>query len=203
MTAPCYVAMGDSFTAGSDPGVTAFPDYLAAQLPRWRYLNLAVAGVRSAEVVQGQLEAAIAARPALVSVICGANDVVSTTRPDIEAFAANFGHLLGRLRTEAPGARVVTATYPAISGFLGLRARTRARMTAGIDDVNAAIRRLAAEYAAECVELAAHPGRANRENFAADGFHPSAAGHRRAALAFSACLRERLDIDLGEEEAVA
>ncbi len=203
MTAPCYVAMGDSFTAGSDPGVTPFPDHLAAQLPGWRYLNLAVAGVRSEEVVARQLDGAIAARPALVSVICGANDVVSTTRPDIDAFAANFGHLLSRLHTGAPGARVVTATYPAISGFLGLRARTRARMTEGIDHVNGAIRRLAADHGAECVELAAHPGRANRENFAADGFHPSAAGHRRAALAFSACLRDRLRIELDQEEAVA
>lgn len=204
MSVRCFVALGDSFTAGSEPGVASFCDRVAVQLPDARYLNLAAAGARSADVVD-QLDGALAAEPDLVTVVCGANDVVRTTRPDVEAFERNLTTVLAALSGAPRPPRVVSATYPAVAELLPLRARTRARVDEGLRAVNDVIRRLSDRHGAYCLELDGHPGRAERENFAADGFHPSAAGHRRAALALAACLRERLDIDIEpvQEEAAA
>jgi phosphatidylinositol alpha 1,6-mannosyltransferase len=204
VSSPCFVAIGDSFTAGVEPAAPPFPDLVAAQLTGWRYANLAVAGARARDVRAGQLDFALALRPGLVSVICGANDVVRTTRPDVELFAADFNEILLRLRSALPEVSIVTATYP-VAEFLPLRDRTRARITGGLNEVNTIVRRSSARHDAVCLELACHPGRGERINYAADGFHPSAAGHRNAAVVFAACLRDRLGIELEyrAEEAAA
>src|SRR3982074_240888 len=94
--------MGDSFTAGVEPDAPPFPDLVAAQLAGWRYANFAVAGARAGDVRAGQLDLALALRPRLLSVICGANDVVRSTRPDVELFAAEFDQILLRLRSALP-----------------------------------------------------------------------------------------------------
>lgn len=203
MSAPCFVVLGDSFSAGGEPGVRPFPDHLAARLRGWRYLNLAVAGAGSADVLEGQLEPALAAAPDLVSIVCGANDVVRTTRPRIVDFATSLNQILARLRGEAPDALLVTATYPAVSESSPLRPRTRARIASGLEGVNAVVRRLSTHHGAICVELTDHPSRHDRGSYAADGFHPSAAGHRHAAEAFESDLRDRLGIELDREETPA
>src|SRR4051794_1778639 len=105
-----YAALGDSFTAGhgcfeeeGDP----WPDRIAAGLrtanPDLRYRNLAVDGATSAEVLE-QVPRAIAMEPDLITVICGANDVLKTTRPDIEGYEERLGQIFGRLRAAAPEA---------------------------------------------------------------------------------------------------
>jgi lysophospholipase L1-like esterase len=204
VSSPCFVAIGDSFTAGVEPDAPPFPDLVAAQLAGWRYANFAVAGARAGDVRAGQLDLALALRPRLLSVICGANDVVRTTRPDVELFAADFDQILLRLRSALPDVSIVTATYP-VAEFLPLRDRTRTRITRGLNEVNAIVRRSSARHGAVCLELAGHPGRGERANYAPDGFHPSAAGHRNAAAVFADCLRDRLGIELEyrAEEAAA
>ncbi len=192
MSVRCFVALGDSFSAGTEPGVEPFPDRVASLLPGSRYLNLARDGARGVEVEAFQLEPALAAEPDLVSLVCGANDVVTTTRPAVDEFVASFERILAALGER----RVVTATYPAVAELLALRPRTRERMTAGLDAVNAHIRRLAERYGATCLDLAGDQANADPANFADDGFHPSAVGHRRAAEAFCAVLREGLGIEL-------
>ena len=86
-----YVAIGDSFTAGtgSPPG-EAWPDRLASALrlrnPSLAFRNLAVEGATSAEVID-QLGEAIELEPDLVTLVCGANDVLRSTRPDVPGYA--------------------------------------------------------------------------------------------------------------------
>ena len=53
-----YVALGDSFTAGLEPGQPRWPDELARQLGG-RYVNLAEVGATSEHVEQDQLERAL------------------------------------------------------------------------------------------------------------------------------------------------
>jgi lysophospholipase L1-like esterase len=80
-----YVALGDSFTAGT--GEEPWPDQVARGLgPGLSYTNLAVFGATSADVEEGQLERALELGPDLVSLICGANDVLESVRPDPEEF---------------------------------------------------------------------------------------------------------------------
>jgi lysophospholipase L1-like esterase len=196
-----FVAMGDSFSAGTEPEVVPWPERVAPSLLGCRLVNLAEPGARSEDVAAAQLEPAIALKPDLVSLICGANDVLLTTRPDLSAFAATFGEMLGRLRDEVPWAALVTATYPDVAQLLPLRPRSQARVERGLHGLNRAIRWLSRRHGAVCLDFAGHPGRGERANFATDGFHPSDAGHGRAAQAFLLGVRDHFGIDPELQEA--
>ena len=96
-----YVAIGDSSTEGlEDPdgvgGYRGWADRLAqlladAQEAPLEYANLAVRGLRMHEIVETQLEAALALAPDLLTVFGGVNDVIgrhcdfATIRSDYEA----------------------------------------------------------------------------------------------------------------------
>ena len=186
-----YVAMGDSFTAGLEPGQTRWADELARELGA-RYVNLASVGATSELVELEQLERALELEPDVVTLVCGANDVLFDTRPDPEAYAARLSRMFTRLRRELPKAQIVTATYPDISRFLELRPRTRARVVEGMERFNSAIRRVARRHDVVLMESFDHPAATARETYAADGFHPSPEGHRAAAREFLRALRKRL-----------
>lgn len=188
-----YVALGDSLSAGVDDAVEPWPQRVAAALSAEgadvAFSNLARAGATSAEVADEQLDRAIDFEPDLVSLICGANDVLLSVRPDPDAFASVLDRMLGELRRRLPHARLVTATYPRLATMLPLRERTERRVEAGIEAVNTHVRALAAAHAATCLEWSGHAGVDDPDNFADDGIHPSAAGHARASEAFLAALR--------------
>jgi lysophospholipase L1-like esterase len=183
--------MGDSFTAGREPGTRRWPDDLAEALgPDVRYENLAEVGATSEQVEREQLPRALELKPDLVTLVCGANDVLEFTRPDPDAYAVRLSRMFARLRRDAPGARILTATYPDISRFLDLRPRSRARVEKGMRRFNAACRAVAGRHGVVVLEGFNHPASRMREAFAADGFHPSAEGHRHAAAEFLGSLRE-------------
>jgi lysophospholipase L1-like esterase len=186
-----YVAMGDSFTAGLEPGQTRWADELARELGA-RYVNLASVGATSELVELEQLERALELEPDVVTLVCGANDVLFDTRPDPEAYAARLSRMFTRLRRELPKAQIVTATYPDISRFLKLRPRTRARVVEGMERFNSAIRSVARRHDIVLMESFDHPAATARETYAADGFHPSPEGHRAAAREFLRAVRKRL-----------
>jgi lysophospholipase L1-like esterase len=186
-----YVAMGDSFTSGLEPGQTRWADELARELDA-RYVNLASVGATSEHVELEQLERALELEPDVVTLVCGANDVLFDTRPDPEAYAARLSRMFTRLRRELPNAQIVTATYPDISRFLKLRPRTRARVVDGMERFNSVIRRVARRHDVVLMEGFDHPAATARETYAADGFHPSPEGHRAAAREFLRALRKRL-----------
>ena len=186
-----YVALGDSFTAGLEPGQPRWPDELARQLGG-RYVNLAEVGATSEHVEREQLERALALEPDVVTIVCGANDVLFSTRPDPDAYAARLSRMFARLRRELPRVEIVTATYPDISRFLDLRPRTRARVEQGLSRFNAALRRAARRHDVVLMDSFDHPAASERGTYAADGFHPSAEGHRQAAREFLRALRKRL-----------
>jgi len=190
---PTYVALGDSFTAGLVPGETRWADEVARALgPDTRYENLAWVGATSADVEHKQLDRALELDPDVVTLVCGANDVLLSTRPDPEAYAERLSRMFARLRRELPGVMIMTATYPDISRFLDLRPRSRIRVERGMRRFNAACRAVARRHHVVLLEGFDHPAAFSRATFAADGFHPSEEGHRAAAREFLRALRKRL-----------
>jgi lysophospholipase L1-like esterase len=185
-----YVALGDSFTAGLEPGQPRWADELAKALGG-RYENLASVGATSEQVELEQLERALKLSPDVITLVCGANDVLFDTRPDDDAYAARLSRMFARLRRELPNAHIVTATYPDISRFLDLRPRTQARVVEGMHRFNAAVRRVARRHDVVLMESFDHPLSKAREIYAEDGFHPSAEGHRQAAREFLRAIRKR------------
>lgn len=192
-----YVAMGDSFSAGTEAGSAApWPDLAAERFrqlnPELEFRNLAVEGCVSADVLDGQLDEALAASPDLVSLICGANDVLLSVRPDEDAFRKTLDSLLSALAELRPEPLVVTTTYPSVAPDL-LRARTAQRVTEGLEAFNGAISELSSTHGALCLDFAAHEGVGEDANFDRDGFHPSARGHELACEAFVAAVTERME----------
>jgi lysophospholipase L1-like esterase len=183
----CFVALGDSLSAGIG-GQTPWPDLAAAALrrrrPGLRFHNFARMGVTSHEVAVSQLGPALELAPDVVSLVCGANDVLLSVRPQAAEYEATLAAMLERIEATVPGALVVTATYPAIAPG-ALRPRSRERVVAGIGRFNAITRAVAAQHGARCLSWDAHPGVSAQPNFAADGFHPSQLGHDIAARAFA------------------
>ena len=187
-----YAALGDSFTAGTgcEPG-ESWADQLAARLskatPGFVYSNLAFEGASSADVLD-QVGPALQIEPDLVTVVCGANDVLFSVRPDPQLYARRLAAIFRRLRNPLPAVRLITATAPERWDFIDVGPRTRARLERGIVRFNAATRLVARSYEVPCLEVAGHPGLSDAKNFIADGLHPSARGHRHAAVGFGRLL---------------
>jgi lysophospholipase L1-like esterase len=193
-----YVALGDSFTAGRESiEAKRWADRLAGALravnPALVYRNLAIDGATSAAVLE-QVPVALELQPDLVTVICGANDVLLTTRPDVEGYERRFSEILSRLREADPGTAILTATAPESWHFMELRPRTKARLVKALLDLNAVTEEVAARHGVPCLKVAGHPGLTERANFSADGLHPSALGHERATEEIALSLRAHFGI---------
>jgi len=200
----CYVALGDSFTAGSGcPEGLGWADRLASGLrarhASLSYRNFAVDGATSAEVME-QLGEAVELEPDLVTIVCGANDILRSTRPDVDAYSRHLAGIFRRLRGAVPRVRIVTATSPERWDFVRLGPRTRERIETQTRCLNGVTRGLAEAHRVPCLDVAGHPELADRDNFAADGLHPSPKGHARAARGFAGLLRQHYEIDTGRLE---
>jgi len=192
---PVYVALGDSLTAGRDdhgPGGAriGWARRLAGILSTRTAVpcaltNLAADGASAAAVLDRQLPSLAGARPDLVSVTVGMNDIRDPAFGE-ERFAADVGVLLDGLT--ATGATVLTCTLPDIAGIMplpaGLVEVARQRMRRASD----IIREQAARRGALCLDAWTMPGAADPGLFGPDRIHPNASGHQLMADAFAALL---------------
>jgi len=188
-----YVAIGDSQTEGlhdyGDDGVPrGWADRLAERLalssPGLRYANLAVRGKRSAQIRAEQLEAALALRPDLASVVSGVNDVL-LPGADTAAVVGEIEEMYAALR--GIGCTVVGCTFPLPS--VGLTRRLRPR----VQELNAAIRRVAATHQVLTVELEDVAAASDLRLWAADRIHLNPLGHERLGNAFWSVLHDLSD----------
>jgi len=192
--------LGDSITAGtSGHRDRLWPElmveWLSQYAPAVRHLDFAWDGATSADVAQHQLPEALQSDPDLVTVICGANDVLLHPRPDLETVEANLAQILERLLGQLPSDRVVVATYPDFAPFLAWRPRSKARVAAGLARLNEIIRGQAEKRGVTCVDLAAVAAKMDRqETFLSDGVHPSELGHERIAAALVNALASKFDL---------
>jgi lysophospholipase L1-like esterase len=199
-----YAALGDSFTAGRDSiDAERWADLLAAAMrrvnPGLRYENLAVDGATSAEVLEGQIDPALALGPDFVTVVCGANDVLLATRPDVAGYEERIDAIMRRLREGLPDAMLVTATAPEGWHFMDLRPRTEKRLIEATAELNDVTRAAAERYDVLCLPVAGHPALRDPATFSADGLHPSTAGHQTVARESAIVLQAHFGIELDME----
>ncbi len=185
-----YVAIGDSSTAGYiDPdgrgGYRGWSRRLARRIADTQgellYANLAVRGLTTREILDTQLEPALALAPDLATVFSGTNDVIAADF-DADAFARDMGtmqHALART-----GATVLTFTLPDLTPLMPLARRIAPRILA----LNERLRAVSRASGTRLVDFAAHPVATDRRLWNADRIHANAAGHARIAAALAHAL---------------
>jgi len=198
LTWSTYVALGDSLTAGTgDVGrdgrrvgwAQRLADILSVRTAvRCRLTNLAVDGATVSQVLSGQLPTAAAARPDLLSVTVGMNDIRARGFDEL-SFKAGLGELLEALAgTEAT---VLTCTLPDVAAIMPLSpemaeiARERMRQASDI------IREQAESYGAVCLDAWSLPGITDPDLYSPDRVHLGSRGHQLMAAAFADQLAPR------------
>jgi lysophospholipase L1-like esterase len=190
-----FVALGDSFTEGlndarPDGGFLGWADRtaaaLAAQVPGFRYANLAVRGKLVHDVLDQQIGPAIAMSPDLVSVAAGGNDILR--RADVDKLAAMFDSGVAELR--AAGCRVMIFT-----GF-DPRAFPVIRMLRGqIAAYNMHLRAIADERGCDLVDLWSMRVLCDPRAWSEDRLHLTPDSHRRVAMRVCEVLGVRMQGD--------
>lgn len=181
--AETFIALGDSFTEGLDdpyPDGQSFrgwadrlAEHLAWDRPGSRYANLAIRGKLLGQVVREQVPVAAAARPDLVTLCAGGNDIMRPSA-DPDAMAAE---LVGAVRTlRGTGARVVLFTGVDPRNVPLLR-RTRPKVARYNDH----LRRIADAEGCQLVDLWGMDSLYDWRAWSEDRLHLSAAGHQLVA----------------------
>jgi lysophospholipase L1-like esterase len=183
-----YAVLGDSYCAGLVADTfLPWPRLVAAELGGGtstpELVALARHGATSADVLRDQLPPALAAAAELITVSCGANDVLMAVVPDIDAYGRNLTALLAALQGAKPDACLLTVTYGEFANYMPYRARSRSRVATGMDAVNEQIRSVSRAAGCPCVDIAALPEGRRADSFGDDGIHASALGHTRTAAA--------------------
>lgn len=185
-----YVAIGDSTTEGlMDPypdgrGYRGWADRLAEAIAAGGggllYANLAVRGKLARQVREEQLDAALALKPDLATVVAGLNDTLRR-HCDLEVVAGHLDAMIGPLA--AGGATVATMTFPDPVQVNPLARAARPRLLA----LNARLRASAERHGALLVDFE-RDGVGDRRLWHHDRLHAGPEGHARIAGAFAEAL---------------
>ncbi len=176
-----YVALGDSTTEGlEDPDsrggyrgwANRFAEHLAGAFGVIDYANLAVRGLRVADVRRTQLERALAMRPDVATVVGGVNDLL---RPGFDADEV-AGHVRAMVQgLRAQGAAVLTFTMPDMARVNPIAALLRGRLEA----MNARLRETCRDTGALLLDLAQHELGGDPRLWHEDRLHANSLGHER------------------------
>jgi acyl-CoA thioesterase-1 len=194
-----YVALGDSTVAGigATSAATNYASRIVARLRdvygTARLVNLGVPGAVASDVVAGQLDRAVALRPALVTLSIGPNDVTSGVAA--ADYARNVDRIFRTLR-EQTSAVVVVNLLPDLA-LTPRFARSPLRDEVGrrAHELNGLLATAAERFGVEIVDLytrSRQEVQQHPELFAVDGYHPSDAGYARWAAAMWEGIARRL-----------
>lgn len=185
-----YVALGDSSTEGLDDpdgsgGYRGWADRLAERIaetsPELQYANLAVRGRLVKQVLEQQLEPALALRPDVATVFAGVNDLLRP-KVDLATVVRDLEQVYGELRDA--GATVLTITVPDPSRVMPVARRVAPRIAA----YNAAVRQAAERTGALLVDVGSSPVAGDPRLWSADRLHANSLGHERIAAGLAHAL---------------
>ncbi|WP_328772984.1 SGNH/GDSL hydrolase family protein [Streptomyces sp. NBC_00286] len=190
-----FVALGDSLTEGvGDPvgegwrgWAALLADGLAPADAPAQFVNFAVSGAQTRDVLERQTPAALAVRPDVASVVIGVNDTLRCTF-DIHAVAARLDEVYAAFTRQ--GAMLLTACLPDPGGMLGLPGALARPLARRQRAVNTVVHALSERYGAVHLHAAEGAWLEERAMWSADRLHPGERGHRQLAVRFHALLAE-------------
>lgn len=197
-TSVIYAALGDS--TGVGVGAREGGGYVARlferikpEHPDSKLINLCVSGATTEDVLRGQLREAISARPTLVTLGIGINDLGHGLTA--ERFASNYEEIVKQLRTET-SARVVVTNVPDISFAPVIPVSERDATRSRIQLFNEKLEAIAERYELSVVDVYSETHRVIPEHpefFSEDGFHPSAEGYAYWAETMWPAVKEAIE----------
>jgi lysophospholipase L1-like esterase len=185
-----YLALGDSYTIGTglEDEAQNFPSLLARRLKEETgidvtLVNLGVNGYTTPDLIREELPIARSARPELVTILIGANDIVqgsgeATYRRRLEQIYQAIEEL------GLPATRVLAISIPDFSPLPGAAPfGSPSELRARIDAFNDVARTEAASRGFRYADITEISREENHGNdwLAADGLHPGHAQHRAFA----------------------
>lgn len=187
------ISIGDSLTAGDrDDSGLGYPgrleDRIAAIRPGSQVRNLGVSGVNSSTLVSDQLPQARNARPHIVTILIGSNDMWEdgwndhdSSASTIATYTENINTILSQLRaaniTVFVGLVDDQSRRPVASDGMGLNDEQRARMSRISRAFNQAITTAASRHNAHVVDFYNTTIFTNPSTLSDDGNHPNAQGY--------------------------
>lgn len=187
MTGPVVVALGDSIARGVGDSLgspAGFAAHVAHSLDARAFVNLADNGVRVRTLTQAQVPTALMARPDVVLISVGGNDVL---RGDFDPGQMRDDLTHGLERLARPGRHILLVSLARIGLFEAFPPSVRRVMGARVDAANAALTD-AARGLATVLDGQAILAAVGRRGWHIDRIHPSAHGHRAVATAALASL---------------
>ena len=193
-----YVALGDSFTEGigdpepKSPGgnrgwADRVAEVLSEQTEDFAYANLAIRGRLLRQILNEQVDAALALRPDLISISAGGNDIIRpNTDPDRLATILETG--IARLR--ADGATIVLFNGPDI-GMTPVLNRSRGKVAI----YNENLRAIALRHDLVVADMWALRELKDPRMWAADRLHFSPIGHTSVARMVLEALNVKNDLE--------
>lgn len=177
---PRVVALGDSVTLGVGdstlPGIGAgWAAHVAHALGASEFVNLAANGTRARDLGATQVPSALMARPDVVLMTVGGNDVLRGDFCPAE-ITAHVRDALERL--ERPGREIVVIGLDRIAAFSVLGRRVSTVMARRVGQANAAISAAVAGTRVHLIDGGDVFGRVGTIAWHIDRIHPSPAGHR-------------------------
>jgi acyl-CoA thioesterase I len=185
-----YAALGDStgVGVGAHDGrgyVARLHERLLQQRPGVRLLNACISGATSHDLITRQLPRVLTARPALVTVFIGINDLIRGTEP--AAYARNIEQVARALATEQARALFCTipdlAYAPAAAAFMSALGVQRSLFETRTRALNAHVLESARAHGHAAHDLFGVSLQDQSRFFSSDGFHPSAHGYEELAEA--------------------
>ena len=180
-----YAALGDSTGVGVGAQEGGYVGRLFTRIkslrPDSRLTNMCVSGAQTEDVLRTQIGPALAARPTLLTLGIGINDVGHGVTP--ETFSQNYEEIITRLKGETSASIVIT-NIPDISLAPAIPATMRDDVARRVNHFNERIKEIAEHHNLLVVDAytATHDViQSNPRFFSDDGFHPSDEGYERWA----------------------
>ena len=185
-----YLALGDSYTIGTglEDEAQNFPSLLARRLKDETgidvtLVNLGVNGYTTTDLIREELPVARNARPELVSILIGANDIVQGS--DEAGYRDRLQQIYQAIKElGVPWARVLAISIPDFSALPGAAPfGSPSYLRARVDAFNAIARTEANSAGFQYADITEISREASRGDdwLAADGLHPGPTQHRAFA----------------------
>ena len=187
-----YVAIGasETFGTGADrPATENWPTDLGVHLPRGaQIVNLGIPGITAPQALQSELPEALDAKPDLVTVWLGTNDIVNMV--SLDDYQQSLDNILSQLG-ELDHIHVAVANIPDLNLLPRFYSLDQATLQAQVEQWNkvvaqevAAHQDILVDVYSQSSDLLGHP-----EYLSGDGLHPSTLGYRLIANYFYEVLK--------------